>query len=284
MKSEFGEVMKKTALSIMSILIFSQILFAQNVEDYLNDIVQDESASYMKSYLQPFSTALSTAMGSALYHRAYTKGFPRIDIGINVAYVIIPDEDKTFKDESGSEVATIFGSIPSDIRGFDKGALAIPYLQANIGLITSLEATARFTKLNVNYLGDITIYGLGLKYDLSDMVPLNLIDLSAQAIYHKFALGNIMDAGAFSMNLQASVGIPVLPIDIYGGLGFDNSTLEIETEKLDNPDHIGNVRIDGENSVRFNVGLSYTLMVFNLHADYNISEYNSIGAGLMIVL
>ncbi len=274
--------MKKIIILTLLIIFLTQILYAQQVEDYLNDIVIDESEGYMKSYLQPFSTVLSTAMGSALYHRAYTKGFPRVDIGISMAYVTIPDNAKSFEDENGNEVATIFGSSSSAIPGFDKGVFLMPYLQANVGLVASLEATGRFTTLNVDYLGDITIYGLGLKYDLSDMVPLNLIDLSAQAMYHKFTLGDLMDAGAFSMNLQASLSFPVLPIDIYGGLGFDNSTLEVSTEEL-NTD-IGKVRIDGENTVRFNVGLSYTMMMLNLHADYNVGEYNAIGAGIMIVL
>lgn len=256
------------------------MLNAQHVEDYLNDI---ESGNYMKSYLQPFSTALSTAMGSALYHRAYTKGFPRVDLGISMAYVSIPNNVKSFKDETGNNVSTIFGSNSSAIPGFDKSVFLIPYLHANVGLVASLEATGRFTTLNVDYLGNISIYGLGLKYDLSDMVPLNVIDLSAQAMYHKFTLGDLMEAGSFSMNLQASLSLPILPIDMYGGIGFDNSTLKVETEKLDN-NNIGNVRIDGENSVRFNLGLSYTILMLNLHADYNISEYNSIGAGIMIVL
>ena len=270
----------------MLIVFLGQMLFAQDVEEYLNEIVtQPEPEEYMKSYLQPLSTALSTAMGGALYHRAYTKGFPRIDIGISVVYVNIPDEEKNFINDARNEVATIFGSGSSEIQGFNKSVFLIPFLHANIGLVASLEATARFTTVNIDYLGDLTIYGAGLKYDLSDMLPVPLLDLSAQAMYHKFTLGDLMDAGAFSMNLQASVSVPVLPIDIYGGIGFDNSTLEVATEELDTGQTaIGNVRIDGENSIRFNVGVSYTMLMINIHADYNIGEYNSIGAGLMIVL
>jgi len=273
--------MKFITLLLLSIVLLTQLLYAQKIENYLNEI---ESGNYMKSYLKPFSTALSTAMGSALYHRAYTKGFPRIDIGVSMAYVTIPDNAKSFEDVNGNSVPTIFGSTSSDIPGFDKSVFLMPYLHANVGLFASLEATGRFTSINVDYLGDLTIYGLGLKYDLSDMVPLNLIDLSAQAMYHKFSLGNLMEAGSFSMNLEASRSLPILPIDIYGGIGIDYSSLEIETGRLNNPNNIGNIRIDGENSVRLNLGLSYTLMIFNLHADYNISEYNSIGGGIMIVL
>ena len=256
-----------------------------NVKSYLEQIIlnQNEPESYMKSYLQPLSTALSTAMGGALYHRAYTKGFPRLDIGISVAYVNIPNGENSFLNSSGNEVATIFGSGSGSIRGFNKNAFMIPFLHANIGLFANLEATVRFTTLNIDYLGDLNIYGAGLKYDLSDMIPVPLLDLSAQAMYHKFSLGQLMDAGEFSMNLQASVSLPVLPIDIYGGVGIDNSTLEVSTDKLGTSVNIGNIRIDGENSVRFNVGLSYTMLMFNIHADYNLGEYNSVGAGLMLV-
>ena len=277
--------MKKIFIIALLLVFAGQMLFAEDdIEEYLNQIGSSESVDYMKSYMQPLSTALSTAMGGALYHRAYTKGFPRMDIGISVAYVGIPEDDKKFLTVAGDEVATIFGSGSSAIKGFDESVFLIPYLHANVGLVASLEATARFTTVNIDYLGDLTIYGAGLKYDLSDMLPLPLIDLSAQAMYHKFTLGDLMDAGTFSMNLQASVSIPVLPIDVYGGLGLDNSTLEITTEKLDPDPGFGNIRIDGENSVRLNIGISYTMMMINIHADYNIWEYKSIGAGLMVVL
>ena len=278
--------MRKQVVIILNIICMVHIGMAKdNVKSYLEQIIlnQNEPESYMKSYLQPLSTALSTAMGGALYHRAYTKGFPRLDIGISVAYVNIPNGENSFLNSSGNEVATIFGSGSGSIRGFNKNAFMIPFLHANIGLFANLEATVRFTTLNIDYLGDLNIYGAGLKYDLSDMIPVPLLDLSAQAMYHKFSLGQLMDAGEFSMNLQASVSLPVLPIDIYGGVGIDNSTLEVSTDKLGTSVNIGNIRIDGENSVRFNVGLSYTMLMFNIHADYNLGEYNSVGAGLMLV-
>ena len=85
--------MKNYFILIVCFIFMGQMILAQDVEDYLNDIVTTESEEYLKSYLQPLSTALSTAMGGALYHRAYTKGFPRVDIGISMAYVNIPDED-----------------------------------------------------------------------------------------------------------------------------------------------------------------------------------------------
>ncbi|MEJ2053966.1 MAG: hypothetical protein P8X42_08610 [Calditrichaceae bacterium] len=280
--------MKKFCITLLFTVFIFQNLFASDVENYLNEILAPGNVpnpeSYIKSYLQPLSTALSTTMGGALYHRAYTKGFPRVDVGISMVYVILPDASKKFTDSMGNKVPTLFGSGGSNIDGVDKNAFVMPFLHANIGLIANLEATIRLTSINTDYLGDLSIFGAGLKYDLSDMMPVPLLDLSAQAMYHKFTLGDLMNAGTFSMNLQASVSIPVLPIDVYGGIGYDNSTLEVSTDDLDNSGGIGNVRIDGENSVHFNLGISYTMLIFNLHADYNIGEYNSIGAGVMLVL
>lgn len=272
-------------LTIISLFVLIQLVSAQTVENYLKDITENYTKEYMKSYLQPFSTALGTSLGGAIYHRGSTKSFPRFDVGLSMSYVMIPDEERTFNDPVLGSVPTIFGNGSTDVNGFDKGGFLLPVLHANVGLISSLEATGRFAKINIDYLGDLLIYGGGLKYGLSDFLPLPMLDFSVQALYHKFTLGDLMDAGTFSMNVQASIDVPVLPLDIYGGIGFDNSSLLVKTDKIrGNNQDWGNLNIDGENGIRFTVGVSYTLLFFNIHADYNIGAYNSLGGGLMIVL
>ena len=47
---------------------------------------------------------------------------------------------------------------------------------------------------------------------------------------------------------------------------------------------MGDVTVDGENALRLNAGVSFTLLFFNIHADYNIGKYNSLALGAMIVL
>jgi hypothetical protein len=269
---------------VLVVVLLSQVSFAQDIEGSIKSIVEQQSNQYLKSYLQPLSNSLGISLGSALYHRAYTKGFPRFDIGLSAAYIMIPDEAKTFT-FNGQEVSTIYGgSDNSGIKSFDKSAFFLPILQANVGLVANLEATARFAAVNVDYMGDLTIYGGGLKYGLSDLLPLPMIDFSVQAMYHKFKLGDFIDAGTFSMNLQTSLSIPVLPIDIYGGLGLDNSTMKVKPSAISGvASDVSDLTIDGENGVHFNLGASWTFLVFNIHADYSIGKYNSIGSGVMIV-
>ncbi len=279
------------------VLLFSFVLLfsvasvnAQSYEDYLGNILEnvDENSQtdFIKRYTQPLSTALGTSLGSALYHRGYTKGLPRFDVGISAAYVQIPDADKSFgSDVTGQNEPTFFGSSGDVTSGIDQDFFAMPMLHANVGLLANLEATVRFAMLDMDNLGKITLYGGGLKYGLSELIPLNIlpIDFSVQAAYHKFTIGEVLDAATFSMNFQSSLSVPILPLDVYAGIGFDNSTMIVKTDALDIP-NVGDVTIDGENKLRLNLGVSFTFLLLNVHADYNIGYYNSLGAGVMIVL
>ena len=295
----------KKFLSLLIISLFfipMSLLKAQNVEDYLIDILEKGyGENYIKGYTQPLSTALGTAMGGSLYHRGYTKGFPRFDVGISAVYIQLPSGAKEFESPANVSIAgfqtgqgnvpTVFGDKDLQINGAIPGAgtdaFALPMLHANLGLLANLEATARFITADIDYLGKLTIYGGGLKYGLSELLPIGLLplDFSIQAAYHKFTLGEFIDAGTFSMNLQASVSIPVLPLDVYGGIGIDNSSMIIKTDAFNVPGiNMGDVTVDGENAFRYNLGVSLTLMILNVHADYTIGEYNAFGAGLMFVL
>ncbi len=276
-------------VTLAVLLLLPQFGFSQDVEDYLEEILTNQNKEYIEGSMQPVATALGSSMGSALFHRAYTKGFPRFDVGISTAIIMLPDEAKTFTHSSLGEVPTFFGGASNNgVDGVETDYFMLPMLHANVGLFANLELTGRFISYNIDNFGEISLYGGGLKYGLSELIPIPMfpIDFSLQAAYHKFTLGEILDAGTFGMNLQASYDIPVLPIDIYGGIGFDNSTMKIDTDALDDPNitKVGEVSIDGENAVKFNVGVSLTLLFFNIHADYNIGKYNSLAGGVMFVL
>lgn len=288
----------KRYLSLLIIGLFfipMTLLNAQQVDDYLMDLLEKGyGEEYVKGYTQPLSTALGTAMGGSLYHRGYTKGFPRFDIGISAVYMQLPDEVKKFGSTNAAitgDVPTVFGSSdpsnPLAIPGTGTDVFALPMLHANLGLLANLEATGRFIITDVDYLGKLTIYGAGLKYGLSELLPIGLLplDFSVQAAYHKFTLGEFLDAGTFSMNFQASVSVPILPLDVYGGIGVDNSSMIVKTDALDVQGiNMGDVTVDGENELRYNMGLSFTFLLLNAHLDYTIGEYNAFGAGLMLVL
>ena len=279
---------------LIFLLMPLQQLKAQTVKKYLTDILVNRYGSeYITGYVKPLSTTLGMGLSGAMYHRGYTKGFPRVDVGISAVYVPLPNEAKSFTSPipGQNDVPTVFGDdqIQTDgaISGTNQDFFTLPLLQVNLGLIANLEATARFAATNVDYLGKLTIYGGGIKYGLSELLPIGLpfIDFSVQADYHKFVLSDIMDAGTFGMNFQVSGSVPVLPIDIYGGIGYDRSSLTVKSNALNAPGlTIGDITIDSENQVHYNLGVSLTLMLLNIHAAYNIGKYNYLSAGVMLVL
>lgn len=279
---------------VSSVVVFSQ-LFAQNeysLESQLRNIlIQGYGESYLKGYMQPFATAFGTAMGGAVYHRAYTKNFPHFDLGVSGVYMRIPDEAKTFN-YNGDEVSTFFG--PNEpgstgITGSNLESIVLSQIQLNLGLFSNFEVMLRGRNIvPIKEIGDINLLGLGMKYDISDLLPATVPDLylSAQAIYQTLNVCKWLRSATFGMNVQASKDIAFLPLGIYAGIGFEITSLKIKTDYI--PDigsyGIGDVSIEGENKFRLTIGLSLNLTILNVHADYNIGTYDSIAGGLMVAL
>jgi hypothetical protein len=284
-----------TIISCLLCIPLSNILFGQSLlEGNVNGIIgltgytEQQKKEYLTNYMKPFITAFGTCMGGAMYHRANVKTLPRFDAGMSFVFVPIPDKNKKCLDPDKNEVASVFGSkSATGIGGTGVSSLFIPQLHLNLGLISNFELTVKYLGFNIDEFGDITLWGFGIKYGLSDLIPIPTfpIDLSIQAMYQRFQLGNWIDAGTFGMNLQVSKSFPLFPLSIYSGIGFENSSIAIDTDELmENQTEIGDVSIDGENNFRLTLGISYSLMIINIHADYNIGEYHSVGLGVMITL
>lgn len=278
---------------MLAVFLLASFGFSQDqtkLEEKLTDILAyEDGKEYLKGYMQPFVTAFGTGMAGAMYHRASAKGFPRFDAGISAVYISVPDEGLKFESPiDGSDVPTVFGKDKEGsalVSGVDLTTVLVPQLHVNLGLFANFELTGRYLGYNFEEFGDLTLLGFGVKYGFSDLIPLFPIDMSAQAMYHTFSVGDFLDAGTFGMNLQVSKDIPILPIGFYGGIGFESTSMTIKTADIPgNSADVGDVSIDGKNGMRMTVGVSFGLPFINFHADYNIGEYNSIGFGAMVVL
>ena len=292
-------MVNKIFLFIITILIFlvsivsGQTELVNNLNRILNPRAHTEEfmKNYLKGYMQPFVTAFGTAISGAMYHRATVKGFPKFDAGISLVYLTVPNEGLVFNDPLNYEVPTVFGttSVPTYDNSLPSGtgnsSFIVPQLQINLGLISNFEVTARYLNINIKEFGDISLMGFGVKYGFGEYIPKFPVDLSVQAMYHKFGIDEWLDSGTIGMNLQISKGLLIIPLDIYGGIGFENTSMVIKSGSIpgDLIRNIGDVSIDGENNFRLNFGISWTLAFFNLHTDYNIGKYNSLSFGAMIV-
>jgi hypothetical protein len=274
---------------LLFLLIFMQFGNASDLEKRIIDIITTEGDVYVKGYMQPFATAFGTSVNGALYHRAYAKGILRFDAGISAVYLSVPDKGQAFT-YNGQEVPTVFGdrNVGGAVTpGTGVSSTFVPMLQANIGFISNLELTGRFIGFTISEFGKISIIGGGVKYGLSDYIPIPLfpLDFSVQAMWHSLSVGDWISSGNLGMNIQASSGLSVLPIDIYGGVGYESTSIKIKTAEIpgNTDDSLGDISINGENNIRATMGIGFTMAVINAHVDYNIGFYNSFGMGLMIV-
>lgn len=269
-------------------------LFAKNkLEDNVRIILNDPSkqGDYLKGYTQPLVTSFGIIMGGALFHRANIISIPHLDIGLSFYSIIMPEKSKSFN-WNGKQVPTFFGiDNPADgaVEGSNISRIIIPQLQLNLGLFTDFELMIRGNpSYSIDEIGKITIYGIGVKYGLSDLISIPGFDLalSAQATYHLLRVDNWLNTGTFSMNVQASEDIPLVPLSAYAGVGYDATSMTMSTDKIagigDNA--IGDVKLNGENGLRVLFGLSVHVYFLTVNLDYNIGEYNSFGGGLKLVL
>jgi len=280
--------------------IFSRLLFvlfttngatAQiNLESTLRTIIQQGyPAAYIQGYMQPFANALGTVVSGGLYHRASVKNFPSSDLGLNMIFLSLPGEEEYFIYQ-GEKVPTFFG--PSNpggttVPGSGLTSLKVPLVQLNMGLFSNFELMVRGYNLKNDEIGKMDLLGVGVKYGLSDLIPVAMfpLEISVQALYHTYNIGNWLSSGTFAMNLHGSFDMSVIPIDIYAGVGYENTSLKIKTGEIPDigADEVGDISINGENDLRMTLGLSWTFYLLNLHADYNLGFYNSFVAGAMIV-
>ena len=290
--------MKKILLLIGVFYLFSitpcELLYAQeqnNLESRLVSILQSElGQDYIIGYTQSLVNALGTTMSGGLFHRGNIKQFPHLDVGLTAVYIKIPQKETMFN-YSGQQRPTFFGpmqvSDSSWIPGCGLREFYFPQIQLNLGLTSSAELLIRGSQYHLAQIGDIHLLGAGIKFGLTDIIPKSLLGLnvSVQALYQTMQVKNWLNSATFGMNIQASRSIFILPLDLYGGVGYEITESKFDTEELtgNGTNGLGEVSVDGENSLRLNLGLSYTVLIFNLHLDYNLGLNNSIAAGIMLV-
>lgn len=285
---------KSSKIFVVVVLFLAPVaLVAQNnLENNVKIILSDptKGKEYLKGYTQPLVTSFGIIMGGALFHRADVKLFPHLDVGLSFVSIKMPDKSKTFN-WKGERVPTFFGTDnPPEgaVHGTNFSKFMIPQLQLNLELFADFELMFRGNpSYEIVEIGEIAIYGIGVKYGLSDLISIPDFDLalSAQASYHVLRVSNWLNTGTFGMNVQVSKNLPFIPMGVYTGVGYEATSMTMSTDEIagigDNA--VGDVKLNGENGLRILFGLSLNVYFLTVNIDYNISEYNSIGGGAKLV-
>jgi hypothetical protein len=285
--------MKKIITVVFGIILLSfSPVFAQtplevNIENILQDPQKGEP--YFLGYIQPLTTGSGILMGSGLFHRASVKAFPHLDIGLTYIHIILPEPSKMFYYQ-GQNLPSVFGNAaPAQgiVPGTGLSFLSLPLLHLNLGLTEEFELMLRTSLVyTIPELGEFRISGVGIKYGLSELVTSETfpLDLSVQASYHLLSMNSWFKAGTFAMNIQSSKELPVLPLEIYAGVGYEVTSVTMRTEDIPGIGEfaIGDVKQNGKNGLRLVVGAAINLFFLSLHADYEFGYYNALAGGIKI--
>lgn len=185
--------------------------------------------------------------------------------------------------------------IPPGLVDTPVAPLIVP--QLGVGSIAGTDVQVRYLpKAQITYsgtdFGKIGLKGIAIRHDLDQWIPVPLpLQLAAQGSWNEFSFNSggqeLLNASGWALNVQASKGIPVLPLTVYGGLQYEKFNVEYDyTFSSPTGDDIPvSLEQQASNTTRGILGLSIDLTLLRINADYAVSNGNNVatvGAGIRL--
>ncbi|MBN2347842.1 MAG: hypothetical protein JXJ22_03340 [Bacteroidales bacterium] len=286
---------KKIIVSVCILIFAISLVHGQDIEDMVSKYTQENGQGYM----QPLADAFGATFNSGLYHSASIKklGFQAY-LGVVSSFAFIPDSKKTFEATTEgffepvttADVPTIFGaaeSVEVDGNGgttyvFPAGlnVSMVPFIvpQLTIGSVYGTDLTLRYFSVGINEeLGDVKLFSWGIRHSISQHFDLLPVDIAVGFYSQTFSIGDLVSAKASVINAQVSRN--VMLFTFYGGLGYENSNLDIKYTNTAEDTEIS-FKLKGNNKIRFTAGVTFNLGPVKINVDYNLSDQSVLCAGL----
>lgn len=291
--------MRKMMYIIVCSLLFAAINYAQ-----VGDRFSFLNSSEVGKFTKPLATTIGTALNSGSFYKASVPRFFGASLSFRGMYVLIPDDQKTFNPtlpagySADRPTATIYGdknggAIYGGPDGYITypggiGETSIPVLfpQISVSLLGSELMLRYMPKIKVGET-DVSLFGLGLKHNISQYFILMPVDIAVQLLYNSFKVTDIMDVSNVAFNAEVSKTFGMLTA--YGGIQYESTKFDLTyTIKGDpnsgDPSLRNNVDIkasvDGDNKVRLTAGAAFKVAVFVINADYSLGSQSTFSGGL----
>ena len=307
--ASFGLVRRGFALLVLVVCL------APPASAQINDQLSAYTGANATGYLQPLANAFGADLNTGIFRSAsIPKMRPTVRLEIEVMSVLFGDGDKTFRaaTEHGFspakrvEAPTIVGSTKAVLvegdggttyafpGGFDLHSFALAAPQLRIGGLYGTEAIIRYFSLKISGegkeskdLGDIGLFGIGLKHSISQYLPDMLpLDVSAGFFWQRFTLGknnegdHLMSSSAFSFGVQASKKLPMFFVP-YAGLSYDTHKMDLAYDsKTTGTEKTIDVDFEGTSTMHLTLGLMFNLPGVNMFGEYDIASMSTFSFGL----
>lgn len=175
--------------------------------------------------------------------------------------------------------------------GFDVPRLPLFAPQAAIGLPFGIEVIGRFLpSTNLGDAGKVNFVGFGLRHDIDQYIPFCPVDIAVHFMTQKVTIDDKSGNKIMSLSgtaFGAEVSKSLIFFTLYTGLQFESSNLTVESYNYTDPSTgvsalVNGFSLTGADKTRFLVGFRMLLAVINIHADYSISKYPVLTAGIGI--
>ena len=204
-----------------------------------------------------------------------------------------PGADSSFRPTNG---ITVPPALPGGL-----GLSGMPFLvpQASLGLpIPGGELLIRGVPYKLQG-ANLLFVGVGLTEELTAIPGLKLpFNAAVQGYYQVLTIGGAVDARSYGANVHISKSL--LLFAPYAGVGIDKSTMRFKyTFHFNAPDHIDpethklvtvpvslpvDASYDTGVNLRAVIGVALKFGALLVNADYNVSKYNAINAGLSLAI
>jgi hypothetical protein len=169
--------------------------------------------------------------------------------------------------------------------GFDVDNLPFGAPQLRIGAWHGTEAVVRLLFFDTGHadLGDLSLYGLGVRHNLSQYYGEGFpVDMAVSAAWQSVSFGSnrqgddLISSDAYSVGVQASKTMgPATP---YAGLALDWFSMDVVYEYLS--DEKIELNLSNDADVHMTLGFSYSLAFANLYGEYNLANQSALSLGL----
>jgi len=280
----------------------------------LNDQLSAYTGANAKGYLQPIADAFGAALNDGYYHSAR---IPRMGLQISlelpVMGVIFGDGDRTFSavteggfspQTTASDAPTVVGSGDAKVvsgdggtqyafpGGFNLNSFGIVVPQLRVGGIMGTEAVVRWIAFNPDSdaeLGDITLWGFGLRHSVSQYISGLPLEVAAGFMWQSFKVGtndsgsDLISADAFSFGVQASkpIGLGFIGVEPFGGLSLDTFSMKVNYHSDVTDDEL-DVDFGTDTTVHLTVGAGLSLPIAHAYGAFNFASQSSFDFGIAL--
>ncbi len=290
------------AVGCLAVLLLAVTSLAVSQSDLENNLKQMGSST-VTGYIQPVTNTFGADMHSGYFHAADIEKFGfhlRLDfVAMGAA---VSDDQKTFDAPipagygTGTVKApTVFGGsgagtevtngvfskrlVPDGVFNINYMPLIVP--QITIGNVYGTQATVRFLpipEIENGKIPKITLWGVGVRHNISQYVPLVPVDLSAGVYFNSFTFGDLISFKGVAIDGQVSKSFSILTL--YGGLQWENSSMQLTYLPTSVTEQSVDISMDGTNHFRFIAGLDLGLGPIHIFGDANLGSVTVFSAGI----